>query len=132
MVSKPPVHHIEFPTVKDERGELTFIEGDSHIPFEIKRVFYIYDVPFFAERGGHAHKTCEQVLIAIRGRVRIWVDGVVVSLHDPNKGLYIPPGYQMTMKEFSANCILLVLASEHFDEEDYANETRPIRKAQPA
>lgn len=135
MASKPPLHGINFPTFADKRGELTFIEADHHIPFEIKRVFYIRGVPAGESRAGHAHKSCEQVLIPIFGSciVRTFdnnTNGIGTwFMHSDKVGLYIPPMVTIELQQFSKNCILLVLASEHFDEEDYIRETSPISKS---
>ena len=133
MVSKPPVHLITFPEFYEEgRGGLTAIEGNHHFPFEIKRLFYVYDVPRNAVRAGHAHKTCEQVLIAVSGELKVDANEEEWSLYKPNEGLYIPPGIKINLRNFTNRAVLLVLASEHFSEEDYENQTRPIHKAQSA
>lgn len=120
---------LHFPEIIDnERGHLTFIEGGgTHIPFEIKRVFYVYGVPDTkVVRGRHAHKTCEQILIALSGNVLIEAYQTRYSLCRPNIGLYIPAGVLIEMRDFSQDCVLLVLASEHFDEEDYVKYTNPL------
>jgi glyoxylate utilization-related uncharacterized protein len=124
---------MNFPHFYEERrGDLVAIEGNHHIPFEIKRVFYIFDVPHQAERAGHAHKTCEQILIAISGECEVEINGETWCLYLPSEGLYIPPGNQIILRKFTSRCVLLVLASEHYSDEDYENEIRPIHKAQSA
>lgn len=118
-----PVTLINFPNFHDKRGYLSFCEGNTHIPFEIKRVFWIYGSPYDAIRGGHAHKECEQVIIAVSGFVNIFVDWDIYLLADSSEGLYIPPGVSVTMRNFSDYCVLLVLCSHHFSEEDYVRTT---------
>lgn len=114
---------IEFPIVHDKRGNLTFIEGGEHIPFEIKRVYYLYDVPGGATRAGHAHKELEQVIIAASGSFDVIVDDGVtqdtVTLNRSYFGLYIPTYVWRDLVNFSSGAVCLVLASDHFDESDY-------------
>ena len=114
---------LEFPKVFDVRGSLTFIEGTRHVPFEIKRLFYFYDVPVGASRGGHAHKTLEQVLICVTGGLEVRLDDGaaqrVVRLSGPWNGLYIPPLIWDTEIDFEPGTVCLVLASNYYDESDY-------------
>lgn len=114
---------IDLPVVSDTRGDLTFVEGENHISFPIRRVYYIYNVPMDAERGGHAHKELEQVVFAISGRFRIKVDdGETKSeyfLCDPRKGLYISRLVWREMDSFSDGAVCMVLASYPYDESDY-------------
>jgi dTDP-4-dehydrorhamnose 3,5-epimerase-like enzyme len=114
---------IEFPIVHDQRGNLTFIEGGEHVPFEIKRVYYLYDVPGGATRAGHAHKNLEQVIIAASGSFDVVVDDGVtrdtVTLNRSYSGLYIPTYVWRDLVNFSSGAVCLVLASDHFDESDY-------------
>jgi dTDP-4-dehydrorhamnose 3,5-epimerase-like enzyme len=120
------VRVIDLPKICDPRGNLSFVEGGRHIPFNIRRVFYIYDVPGGETRGGHAHKECQTVLIAISGSVDIRLtDGVkemVVTLNRSNKGLLIPPGVWDTMHNFTTGTICLALASGFYEEEDYIRD----------
>jgi dTDP-4-dehydrorhamnose 3,5-epimerase-like enzyme len=110
----------ELETHKDDRGRLTIIEAATlNCPFEIKRVFYIYDVPPDMVRGGHAHKVCHQLLIAVAGMVYIEAGGIEFILDNPDYGVYVPPGNIVTMELLSRNTCLLVLASEPYDKEDY-------------
>lgn len=114
---------LELPKIHDPRGNLTFIESDRHIPFEIKRIFYLYDVPGGATRAGHALKSCHQFLIATSGSFDVVVDdGTETQTFHLNRsyyGLYIPPLIWRDISNFSSNSICMVLASEFFSEEDY-------------
>lgn len=111
------VRWIELPAVKDGRGTLTAVEAMIDIPFEIRRIFYMHHVS--AERGGHAHRDTEQVVIGIAGRHVIEVkDGhasLTFVLDDPNRGLYLPRMTFTSLMEFSADAVSLVLASTHYD-----------------
>ena len=122
-VGNGPVREIEFPQIHDPRGDLTFIEGGNHIPFEIARVYYLYNVPVDAERGGHAHKELEQVVFALSGSFRMKIDdGTTTSEHwlrDPCKGLYISKLVWREMDSFSQGTVCMVLASHRYDEADY-------------
>lgn len=114
---------LQLPKVSDPRGNLTFIEGGTHVPFELKRVFYLYDVPGGAERGGHALKTCEQLLIAAAGSFDVVLnDGVETCrfhLSRATTGLYIPPMLWRQMDNFSSGSVCLALASEPYDPDGY-------------
>ena len=115
---------ISIPKIIDEkgRGKLSVIEK-SIIPFEIKRVYYLYDVPSDAFRGGHAHKNLIQFMIALSGSFEVKIDdgsnNKRVMLNKPNQGLLIPSGIWREMDNFSAGSVCLVLASEFFEESDY-------------
>jgi hypothetical protein len=119
-------HRIDLPVVEDRRGNLTFIEGAQHIPFEIRRVYWLYDVPGGESRAGHAHRALEQVLIAVSGSFDVSVsDGVtreVFSLNRSYVGLYIPPFTWREITNFSSGAVCLALASLPFDEADYYRE----------
>jgi dTDP-4-dehydrorhamnose 3,5-epimerase-like enzyme len=127
---------IELPKIYDPRGNLTFVEGGRHIPFDIKRVYYLYDVPGGESRAGHAHKTLEQLMIAISGSFDITIDdGTVRRKYHLNRsyvGLYIPNMLWREIDNFSSGAVCLVLASSHYDEADYFREyedfTRVIRE----
>ncbi len=114
---------IELPKIQDCSGNLTFIEGYNHIPFEIKRVYYLYDVPGGAERGAHAHKNLEQFMIAMSGSFDIVLhDGKQEKRFHLNRsyiGLYIPPMTWRILDNFSSGSVCMVLASEKYDEDDY-------------
>ena len=114
---------IELPRVTDPRGNLTFVEGGRHIPFEIRRVYYLYDVPGGAERGGHCHKELEQVLIAMSGSFDVLLDdGRERARHHLNRsyyGLYIAPMVWRELDNFSSGSVCLALASAAYSEGDY-------------
>ena len=114
---------IDLPVVSDPRGDLTFVEGGRHVPFDIKRVYYLYNVPVDAERGGHAHRALEQVIFALSGSFRIKIDdGTRTSEHwlrDPRKGLYVNRLIWREMDSFSQGAVCMVLASQPYDEADY-------------
>lgn len=114
---------IELPKINDPRGNLTFIESGRHIPFEVKRIFYLYDVPGGAMRAGHALKACHQFLIANSGSFDVVVDdGTQKKRYQLNRshyGLYIPPLIWREIDNFSSNSVCTVLASAFYDEADY-------------
>lgn len=124
---------IELPKIADPRGNLTFIEGDKHIPFDIKRVFYLYDVPGGESRAGHALKKCHQLLIAASGSFDVILDdGKQKIRHHLNRsyyGIYIPPLTWREIDNFSSGSVCLVLASEYYDESDYYREYEDFLKA---
>lgn len=117
---------VEFPPVHDQRGNLSFIEGGRHIPFEIKRVYYLYDVPGGSERGGHAHKLLHQVVIAMSGSFDLILDNGCESkrihLNRPYFGIYIGPGVWREMDNFSSGSVCHVIASRVYEEEDYIRD----------
>jgi len=121
-----PAQIIDLPQVHDPRGDLTFVEGRSHVPFDIARVYYLYNVPVDSERGGHAHRDLEQVVFALSGSFRIKVDdGFQRSeywLRDPRKGLYIRSMIWREIDSFSQGAVCMVLASQPYDEADYFRE----------
>jgi dTDP-4-dehydrorhamnose 3,5-epimerase-like enzyme len=114
---------INLPKVHDPRGNLTFIEGSRHIPFDIKRVYYLYDVPGGETRGGHAHKKLQQLIVALSGSFDVVLDDgksrQTFSLNRSYYGLYIPNMVWRELENFSSASVCLVLASEPYDEEDY-------------
>lgn len=114
---------IELPKVHDERGNLTFIEGRRHIPFDIKRVYYLYDVPGGASRAGHAHKKLQQFLVAMSGSFDVTIDDgrskTKFQLNRSYYGLYIPSMIWREIDNFSSGAVCLALASEYFEEADY-------------
>jgi hypothetical protein len=114
---------IVFPKISDPRGTLTCIESTTHVPFNLKRVFYLYDVPVGQTRGAHAHKELHQVLICLGGSFDVIVgDGRKerrFHLHEPAVGLYIPPLIWDTEVDFEPGTVCMVLASDHYDESDY-------------
>jgi len=114
---------IDLPVIRDLRGSLTYIEGFHHIPFEIKRVYYLYDVPGGASRGGHAHKQLEQLLIAISGSFDVILDDgqtrQIFPLNRSYLGLHIPRMVWRELDNFSSGSVCLVLASDVYEEDDY-------------
>ena len=114
---------IQIPKISDKRGNLSFIEENKHIPFEIKRIYYLYDVPGDSVRAGHAHKNLHQLMIAISGSFDITLDDGVnkktINLRKPYEGLYIPPMMWRDLDNFSSGSVCLVLASDYFDESEY-------------
>ncbi|WP_159021426.1 FdtA/QdtA family cupin domain-containing protein [Formosa sp. L2A11] len=126
MTSKvTDLQRIEIPKIKDVRGNLAVIEKDC-IPFEIKRVYFLYDVPSDASRGGHAHKTLSQFLIPVSGSFQVRVkDGEgerLITLNKPDIGLLIVPGIWREIENFSSGSVCLVLASAEFNEDDYIRD----------
>lgn len=116
---------INIPKIIDNRGNLAIIENDI-IPFKIKRVYYLYDIPSDAYRGGHAHKKLYQFLISVSGSFDVHLnDGkniIKVNLNKPDKGLLIEPGTWREIDNFSSGSVCLVLASEVFNEKDYIRD----------
>lgn len=117
---------LDMPVVADPRGNLCFIESGKHVPFEIKRVYYLYDVPGQSTRAGHAHHELHQLLVALSGSFDVRLhDGTReerVTLNRPNRGLRIGPGTWRDIDNFSSGAVCLVLASAHYDEGDYIRD----------
>lgn len=113
---------LEIPRVHDERGLLAVIEKET-IPFKIERVYYLYDVPSDAFRGGHAHKELYQLIISLSGSFNVLLkdgkDSKTINLNKPHKGLLIVPGIWREIDNFSSGCVCLVLASSVYNEDDY-------------
>lgn len=114
---------LELPKITDPRGNLTFIEGGRHIPFDIQRVYYLYDVPGGAERGGHAHKELHQMIIAMSGSFDVVLDDGIgkkrIHLNRSYNGLYVCPMIWRELDNFSSGSVCMVLASNLYDESDY-------------
>jgi len=128
---------IELPKFHNKEGNLTSVENGREIPFDVKRVFYLYDVPGGESRGAHAHKMCHQFIVAASGAFEVLLDDGnvkrVVQLNRPYVGLHIPPGIWASEINFSSGSICLVLASHVYDEndyirnyEDYLNSTKNV------
>lgn len=117
---------IDFPALGDERGSLVALEAEKSVPFEIKRVYYIFGTKNGVARGFHAHKKLQQVAICVTGKCRMVLDNgqerSETWLDSPNKGLVIGDLVWREMHDFSDDCVLLVLASEHYDESDYIRD----------
>ncbi|MBS7818552.1 sugar 3,4-ketoisomerase [Wohlfahrtiimonas chitiniclastica] len=116
------INLIDFPVLGDERGSLVALEGMKNIPFDIKRVYYIFGANE-QPRGFHAHKNLQQIVLCVSGKCRIILDDGEtredVWLDTPNQGLFISNNVWREMHDFSKDCVLLVLASQHYDEDDY-------------
>lgn len=114
---------IDLPKISDPRGNLTFVEGGRHIPFSIQRVYYLYDVPGGAERGGHAHKGLHQLIIAMSGSFDVVLDDGIqrkrFHLNRSYSGLYVCPMIWRELDNFSSGSVCMVLASNLYDEDDY-------------
>lgn len=117
---------IELPKITDPRGNLSFIEGGRHIPFDIKRVYYLYDVPGGSDRGSHAHKNLHQFIVAMSGSFDVLLDdGRETKRFHLNRsyyGLYICPMMWRNLDNFSSGAVCMVLASAHYDEADYIRD----------
>lgn len=114
---------IDLPKITDPRGNLSVIEGGVQIPFDIKRVFYLYDVPTGADRGAHAHKALHQFLICLSGSFDVSIDDgfekETIHLNRPWQGLHIPPMIWAAEINFDPGSVCLVMASDRYDESDY-------------
>jgi hypothetical protein len=117
---------IDLPKILDQRGNLSFIEEEKNVPFKIKRTYWIYDVPGGQNRGGHAFKHQQELIVALSGSFDVVIDdGIkkdIFSLNRSYYGLYIPAGFWRQMQNFSTNSLALVLSSTLFEENDYIRE----------
>ena len=124
---------VELPKIQDARGNLSFIESDRHIPFEMKRVYYLYDVPGGADRGAHAHKRLHQFVVAMSGSFDVVLDDgnqqQRFHLNRSYNGLYICPMMWRYLDNFSSGAVCMVLASEFYDETDYYRDYDQFLKA---
>ena len=128
--SKPKI--IDLPKIMDVRGNLSFLQNNDHIPFDIKRVFWIYDVPGGETRGGHAFKNQQEVIIVISGSIDIIVkdrlgNETKFSLNRSYSGLYIPPMHWRHLENFSTNAVSVHLSSADFSEEDYIRHYNELK-----
>lgn len=116
----------DLPKIHDPRGNLTFVEAGRQVPFEIRRVYYLYDVPGGSERGGHAHLALHQFVIAMSGSFDIVLDDGFqrrrLHLNRPYHGLYLPPMTWRELDNFSSGSVCMVLGSDYFDEADYLRD----------
>ena len=126
------VQWIEFPPLGDDRGSLVALEGNKTVPFDIKRVYYIFGTEPGVVRGFHAHKALKQVAVCVTGNCRILLDNglekVDVWLDSPVRGIVIEEMVWREMHDFSPDCVILVLASEHYDEGDYIRDYDEFKK----
>ena len=113
-------------------GNLTVVENEMQVPFDIKRVYYLYDVPGGEERGGHSHKALKQFIVAISGAFDVVIDDGInqrtITLNRPYQGLLIVPGIWRVINNFSSGAVCLVLASEHYDEADYVRDYQEFKQ----
>ncbi|MDY0279151.1 MAG: FdtA/QdtA family cupin domain-containing protein [Salinivirgaceae bacterium] len=123
---------IPLPKIERENASITIIENDKHIPFSIQRVYYLYDLPGGTSRGGHAHKTLYQLLVAVSGSFNVLLDdGVnkkVVTLNRPDYGMLMMPGVWRELFEFSSGAVCLVAASGKFEEGDYIRDYQDFKE----
>lgn len=126
MALENKIEQIDFPIIHDRRGNLSFIEGGDHLPYDIKRVYYLYDVPSGASRGAHSHIKTEETIIALAGSFDVILyDGEEKKryhLNRPHFGLKVPPGVWRELDNFSSCSVCMVLASEKYDEDDYIRD----------
>ena len=134
-MNKPTVYDcslIELPKIANRAGNITPVHGTINVPFDVKRVFYTYDIPGGEARGAHAHKECHQFLVAASGSYEVVLDDGVnkrtVLLNRPFYGLHIPPGIWAAEQGFSSGAVCLVLASEKYDEADYIRDYQEFLK----
>lgn len=124
---------IELPKINDHRGNLTFIESGRHIPFDIKRVYYLYDVPGGASRAAHGHRSLHQLMVSMSGSFDVTLDdGQDKEIFHMNRsyyGLYIPPMMWRDLDNFSSGAVCMVLASDYYEESDYFREYDDFLKA---
>jgi dTDP-4-dehydrorhamnose 3,5-epimerase-like enzyme len=122
---------IELPKIHHPSGNLTFLEANRHIPFEIKRIYYLYDVPGGATRGGHAHRQLQQLIIAMSGSFDVLLDdGQEKKMYHLNRsyyGLYICPMIWRELENFSSGSVCMALASEYYDESDYYRDYQTFK-----
>lgn len=122
-MNKKNCHIIDFPRINDPRGKLTFIEGNRHIPFSIRRTYWIYDVPGGEIRGGHAYRNNCEIIVAVSGSFDVLIDDgygrQTFSLNRSYYGLYVPSRHWRELVNFSTNALCLVMASNDFSETDY-------------
>ena len=112
--------------IHNRAGNITIVEGNKNVPFDVKRIYYLYDIPGGEDRGGHAHKELRQLIVAASGSFNVLLDDglnkKIVTLNRPDYGLLVVPGIWRELMEFSSGAICLVLASEVYDDTDYIRE----------
>jgi len=112
--------------IHNRAGNITIVEGQAHIPFDVRRIYYLYDIPGGEDRGGHAHKALHQLIVAASGSFHVLLDDgqnkKIVTLNRPDYGLMVVPGIWRELFEFSSGAICLVLASQKYDQEDYIRQ----------
>ncbi|WP_166536637.1 sugar 3,4-ketoisomerase [Flavobacterium ichthyis] len=125
-------HKISLPTVLSSEGKLVALENNLQLPFTVRRVYYLYDIPFGSQRGGHAHKKLAQYLIAVSGSFTVTLDDGTnkkeIFLNNPSEALFLQPGVWREIHNFSSGSICLVLASAEFTEDDYIRDYHSFQK----
>ena len=125
-MSKTEDKIIDLPKILDPRGNLTVAQSMDHIPFNVSRVYWVYDVPAGESRGGHAHKQCREFIVAASGSFTVILDDGYTQtsyhLNHPWQGLYVETGVWRTLNDFSSGAVCLVLASDPFEEDDYIRD----------
>ena len=123
---------VSLPKIQNRSGNITVLENGHNMPFETKRIFYLYDIPGGESRGAHAHKECHQFIIATSGSFEVKLedgkDKQIIQLNQPYKGLHIPPGIWASEINFSGGAICLVLASHTYNEKDYIRNYSEFKK----
>lgn len=123
---------IDLPKINNRSGNITVIENNTEIPFEVKRIFYLYDIPSGETRGAHAHKECHQFLVSASGSFEVHLDDGInkktVMLNQPYTGLNVPPGIWASENNFSSGAICLVMTSHKFNEDDYIRDYQDFLK----
>lgn len=118
--------------IHNRAGNITVVEGNINVPFDVKRIYYLYDIPGGEDRGGHAHKELRQLIVAASGSFNVLLDDgtnkKIVTLNRPDYGLLVVPGIWRELMEFSSGAICLVLASQVYDEDDYIREHGDFKK----
>ncbi len=126
MISIDDCFIVELNKIPSDKGNISVAESNINVPFDIKRIYYTYDIPSEAERGGHAHKQQHELVIAASGSFNVVIDDgkrkKTFFLNNPNKGLWLKPGIWRELNNFSSGGVVLVMNSELFDEEDYIRE----------
>lgn len=133
MTDLNKIQLVDVPKILDERGNLSFIEELNHIPFQIKRIYWIYDVPGGEVRGGHAYKTLHEFIVALSGSFDVILDDgktkQTYSLNRSYYGLYVPNMVWRSIENFSTNSLCMILASEKYDENDYLRDYEEFIKS---
>jgi hypothetical protein len=128
---------VDLPTMPSDFGDLVFIQADRLLPFTIRRVYYVHDIPAHAVRGGHAHKACHELIVAVKGAMTVELEAQDGSrsrnrLDHPSIGLYVPPLYWRVVRDYTAGAICLVLASEDYDPAEYLRDHDAFRRYRPS
>ena len=127
---------VELPKIHNRSGNITVVQNGDHLPFDVKRVYYLYDVPGGSERGGHAHKELYQLIVAASGSFDVIIDDgenkKIIQLNRPNFGLLVIPGIWREIVNFSSGAICFVLASEKYSEEDYIRNYEEFKEYKKA